>query len=127
MFKIVRLAAIGSLAALICVPQLAEAANTPAPAKVEAPAKVAAPAGTPATGVVCLVAKSGDSVHIQGVNKGTAVVPKGDTFTFTIVGPSKKTAETITFKSDLAVGKSRNLTNAIKAKNVVSCTPDALS
>ena len=31
--------------------------------------------------------------------------------------------ETFTFKKDLASGKAVNVTNAIKAKSVVSCTP----
>ncbi|MEO9231407.1 MAG: hypothetical protein ABI216_21005 [Devosia sp.] len=85
----------------------------------------AAPFGTAATGVVCQIAKSGKLVHVEALNKDTTVVPAGDSFAFTIVGPTKKTDETITFKRDLAPGKTVSITNAIKAKNVVGCTPSA--
>ena len=71
----------------------------------------------------CYFPTIGNVVHIQAVNKGAAAVPAGDTFAFTIMGPIKKTSETVTFKKDLAAGKAVNVTNAIKAKSVVSCTP----
>lgn len=89
-----------------------------APAAAPAPAKAA-------TGVVCHVAKTGNVVHIEALNNGTSAVPTGTTFAFTIIGPTKKTNETITFKKDLAPGKSVSVTNAIKAKNVVGCAPSA--
>ena len=89
-----------------------------------APAAAATPPKA-ATGVVCQVTKSGNVVHIEARNKGTAAVPAGATFAFTIIGPTKKTDETITFKKDLAPGKSVSVTNAIKAKNVVGCAPSA--
>jgi hypothetical protein len=98
------------------------ATATPKPAGTT----VATPAtGNPATGVICQIATTGDVVHIQAVNKGTAAVPAGDSFAFTIIGPTKKTSETFTFKKDLAAGKAVNVTNAIKAASVVSCTPAA--
>jgi hypothetical protein len=107
-------------------PKPAATAAKPAATATAAPAAAAAaPAatGTPATGVVCQVATGGKVVHVQAVNKGTAVVPAGDTFAFTIVGHKKSMSETVTLKSDLAPGKSVNVTNAIKPANVVSCTP----
>jgi hypothetical protein len=85
----------------------------------------AAPPSTVAAGVVCQVVTNSDVVHIAAFNKGTAPVAAGATFAFTIIGPTKKTNETITFKQDLAPGKSVVITNAIKAKNVVSCSPTA--
>ena len=90
-----------------------------------APAAAAPTAPKAAAGVVCQVAKSGNVVHIEALNKGTAAVPAGATFSFTIVGPTKKTDETITFKKALAPGKTVSVTNAIKAKNVVGCAPSA--
>jgi len=86
-------------------------------------ATAAGPVGKPATGVVCQLAKSGNVVHVEALNKGPKAVAAGDSFSFTILGPTKKTDETITFKKDLAPGKSVSVTNAIKAKNVVGCTP----
>lgn len=102
------------------------ATTTKPPAKPAATATTAkAPAGPSATGVVCQVVTKGKYVHIAALNKGTAVVPKGSTFAFTIVGPKKQTSETYTFKADLDAGKTVNITNAIPAKNVASCTPAA--
>ena len=89
-----------------------------------APAAAPAPAAA-ATGLVCQVTKSGNVVHIEALNKGTAAVAAGTKFAFTIIGPTKKTDETITLKKDLAPGKSVSVTNAIKAKNVVGCAPSA--
>ena len=85
----------------------------------------AAPPSTVASGIVCQVVTNGDVVHIAAFNKGTAPVAAGATFAFTIIGPTKKTNETITLKHDLTSGKSVVITNAIKAKNVVSCSPAA--
>ena len=85
----------------------------------------AAPPSTGALSVVCQVVTNGDVVHIAAVNKGTAPVAAGATFAFTIIGPTKRTNEIITFKHDLTPGKSVVITNAIKAKNVVSCSPAA--
>ena len=104
----------GLCVSLATVPVLAATSSTPAPAPA-----------TPSNGLVCQIAKSGDFVHIQALNKGTADVAAGTSFAFTIVGPTKKTSETKTLKSALAAGKSVNVTNAIKAASVVSCTPAA--
>jgi hypothetical protein len=100
----------------------ATAAATPKPTTVPSVA-----VAKPAVGVICQIAKTGDTVHIKAINKGTTKVAAGETFTFTIIGPSKKLEETITFKTDLAPGKNRTLTNAIKASRVVGCSPDKLS
>jgi hypothetical protein len=75
--------------------------------------------------LVCQIAKSGNYVHIQALNKGKSIIPAGTLFHLTIVGPTKKTTQTKTLKSDLAPGASVNVTNAIKASSVVSCTPAA--
>lgn len=117
-FRVVLIALLAASASLPAI-----AATTTKPAAMTTMAAMAPAKGTPATGVVCKVVKSGAYVHIQALNTGTAVVPKGDTFTFTIVGPKKSTTKTVTFKSDLAPGKARNATTAIKASSVVSCTP----
>lgn len=101
-------------ASLIVSPVLAASSTAPAPAPA-----------TPASNLVCQIAKDGNFVHIQALNKGTADVPAGTSFAFTIVGPTKKTSETKTLKSALAAGKSVNVTNAIKAASVVSCSPSA--
>ena len=112
----------------------AAAATTPAPAAMTAkpvakpaakPAVVKTPAGPAATGVVCQVVTKGKYVHIAAMNNGTAAVPLGATFAFVIVGPKKQTKETWTFKAALDAGKTVNITNAIPAKNVASCTPAA--
>ena len=109
----------------------AAAATTPAATTAKPAAKPAAttmakaPAGPAATGVVCQVVTKGKYVHIAALNKGTAAVPKGDTFAFTIVGPKKQTSETYTFAAALDAGKTVNITKAIPAKNVASCTPAA--
>src|SRR5262249_9333855 len=122
MLKTSRLAATAILSLALGMAGNAMAASTASSSSVQPPA---APAGTPRPGLVCQVAKSGNYVHIQALNKGTATVPAGDTFTFTIVGPTKKTSETKTLAADLAVGKAVNVTNAIKAASVKSCTPAA--
>ena len=88
----------------------AAAATTPAattkPAtKPVAAATTKAPAGPAATGVVCQVVTKGKYVHIAAMNNGTAAVPVGATFAFTIVGPKKQTKETWTFKPALDAGK----------------------
>ena len=75
--------------------------------------------------LVCQIAKGGNYVHIQALNKGKSILPAGTLFHLTIVGPTKKTTETKTLKSDLAPGASVNVTNAIKASSVVSCSPAA--
>src|SRR6185437_11686462 len=75
--------------------------------------------------LVCQVATSGNYVHIEALNKGGSTLPAGTLFHFVIVGPTKKTTETKTLKADLAAGKAVNVTNAIKASSVVSCTPAA--
>jgi len=109
----------------------AAAATTPAATTAKPAAKPAAttmakaPAGPAATGVVCQVVTKGKYVHIAAVNNGTAAVPVGATFAFVIVGPKKQTKETWTFKAALDAGKTVNITNAIPAKNVASCTPAA--
>lgn len=94
------------------------------------PAMAASSPATPATPkpsatLVCAIAKDGDFIHIQAVNKGAAEVAAGTSFAFTIVGPTKKTSETKTLKAALGAGKSVNVTNAIKAASVVSCSPSA--
>ena len=123
MFKVGKFVLLALAASSVCYPVTAAVAATPTP-KPAATAMAKAPAmGTSATGVVCQIATTNDVVHIQAVNKGTVAVPAGDTFAFTIIGPTKKTSETFTFKKDLAAGKAVNVTNAIKAKSVVSCTP----
>jgi hypothetical protein len=123
MFKIGKLVLLALVATSVCYHTTAATAATmmtpkPATTKAMAPA-----GGSPATGVVCGIATTGNVVHIQAINKGTAAVPAGATFAFTIVGPTKKTSETITFKKALAAGKAVNVTNPIKAASVVSCTP----
>lgn len=119
--KTVRLAALATLCVTTALAGNALAASAPASSSMQP----SAPTGTPGPGLVCQIAKSGNYVHIQALNKGTAAVPAGDVFTFTIVGPTKKSTETKTLKADLAPGKAVNVTNAIKAASVVSCTPAA--
>ena len=116
--------ATGAYAAAAATP--APAAMTAKPAAKPAPAAMAkAPAGPAATGVVCQLVTKGKYVHIAAMNNGTAAVPVGATFAFVIVGPKKQTKETWTFKAALDAGKMVNITNAIPAKNVASCTPAA--
>ena len=79
------------VAALICAAGPVGAATT---TSSSAPQPSAAIVGKPATGVVCLVVKNADVAHVQAVNKGKVAVPAGDTFAFTIMGPTKKTSET---------------------------------
>ena len=105
-------------------PATAAPAMKPA-AKPAAAAMAKAPAGPAATDVVCQVVTKGKYVHIAAVNNGTAAVPVGATFAFVIMGPKKQTKETWTFKAALDAGKTVNITNAIPAKNVASCTPAA--
>jgi hypothetical protein len=131
MRNFVKIAVAGVLALGVAYPAIAATAPAPAakPAATKPVAKpiTAAPAatGTPATGLICAIVTKGKTVHIQATNKGTTTVPAGDTFAFTIVGHKKSTTETVALKADLAAGASVNVTNAIKAKNVVSCTPNA--
>ena len=104
------------------------AATTPAKpaAAAAATAKPAATKPAPAaaaTGLVCQVTPSGKSVHIQAVNKGTAEVAAGTSFTFTIIGPTKKTTETVKLKAALAAGAAVDVTKSIPAKNVTGCSP----
>ena len=104
------------------------AATTPAkPAAAATTAKPAAtkpaPAAAAVTGLVCQVTPSGKSVHIQAVNKGTAEVAAGTSFTFTILGPTKKTTETVKLKAALAAGAAVDVTKSIPAKNVTGCSP----
>jgi hypothetical protein len=104
------------------------AATTPVkPAAAATTAKPAAtkpaPAAAAATGLVCQVTPSGKSVHIQAVNKGTAEVAAGTSFTFTIIGPTKKTTETVKLKAALAPGAAVDVTKSIPAKNVTGCSP----
>ena len=103
-------------------------ATTPAKpaAAAAATAKPAATKPAPAaaaTGLVCQVTPSGKSVHIQAVNKGTAEVAAGTSFTFTIIGPTKKTTETVKLKAALAAGAAVDVTKSIPAKNVTGCSP----
>jgi hypothetical protein len=122
MFKTSSLAATAALALSLSFAGNAMAASTASSSSVQPPAPKTA---TPGPGLVCQVAKSGNYVHIQALNNGTAAVPAGDTFTFTIVGPTKKTTETKALAADLAPGKAINVTSAIKAASVKSCTPAA--
>ena len=114
------LVGLAGLGLAIALAGSAQAAATTASSSAAPPSS-----GTPGPGLVCQIAKSGNFVHIQALNKGTAAVPAGDTFSFVIVGPTKKSSETKTLKADLAPGKAVNVTNAIKAASVVSCTPTA--
>ena len=123
--------ATASFAAAATTPAATTPAATTKPATTKPAANPAvtattkAPAGPAATGVVCQVVTKGKYVHIAAMNNGTAAVPVGATFAFTIVGPKKQTKETWTFKAALDAGKMVNITNAIPAKNVASCTPAA--
>jgi len=127
MLKLSKFAIAGLITVSVAFPAVAaDSTKAAAPAAAAAAPAAAAPAaatGTPATGLVCAVVAKGKYVHIQAVNKGTATVPAGDTFAFTIVGHKKSTKENVTLKADLAAGASVNVTNAIKASSVVSCTP----
>ena len=44
-------------------------------------------------------------------------------FTFTIIGPTKKTTETVKLKAALAAGAAVDVTKSIPAKNVTGCSP----
>jgi hypothetical protein len=115
-----KLVLIGLLVASVPYPAMAATATKPVAAAATTTAT-----GTPATGVVCQIAKSGAFVKVQAMNNGTSAVPAGDTFTFSMAGKTKSTTKTVTFKSDLAPGKARDVTTAIKAGNVVSCSPSS--
>jgi len=118
-------AAVGTQASLAASTTTTTTTTKPAAKPAAAAMTATAPAGPAATGVVCQVVTKGKYVHIAALNKGTAAVPKGDTFAFTIVGPKKQTSETYTFAAALDAGKTVNITKAIPAKNVASCTPAA--
>jgi hypothetical protein len=92
-------------------------------APTSASIQVATPTIVSGPDLGCQIAKSGDYVHVQALNKGSEVLPAGTLCRFTIVGPTKKTTETKTLKADLAAGRAVNMTSAIKVSSVIICTP----